>query len=217
MIDTSLNELPNAQANARVSNWKEIISARGERYAKLNISDFDRGDDQYSAARNLACQQVGEYCNDLLSRPGNDARNLVFVGPSGTGKDFLMFCALRRIVFCKGLLAAWSDGQRLFSDLRSSIAEDLPERELIRPLIERDLLAISDPIPPAGTLSDYQRNILFLLLDERYSKRRPIWMTVNARTSQELDDKMGVPLVDRMLHDAVVIKCYWPSYRRLAA
>ena len=77
-----------------------------------------------------------------------------------------------------------------------------------------DVLTISNPVPPNGSLKEHQRNVLYRLIDERYSHYRPIWLTVNAASPRELDERMGTQLVDRILHDAVAVNCYWPSYRR---
>lgn len=162
--------------------------------------------------RAQARSQVAEFCS-YMDR-GDWSRNLIFAGPSGSGKDHLMFYALRYAVMRCGVLASWVDGQGLFSELRDGITEKRTERDVLRDHVRADVLAISDPIPPVGQLSDHQRNALYRLIDERYSHCKPIWMTVNAANADELDQRMGVQLVDRILHDAVAVNCFWPSFRR---
>jgi len=198
----------------RALRWRRIVDSRGARYALCQLSEFHFGNDEHSVQRAAACKQVAEFCQQLeVSR---EKRNLIFAGPPGTGKDHLMFYALRFAVMRCGTRAAWIDGQRLFSDLRDGITEGKAERETLGELIRADVLAISDPVPPNASLTDHQRNMLFRLIDDRYSHYRPTWMTVNAANPQELDQRMGVSLVDRLLHDAVAVNCYWPSYRRVS-
>lgn len=209
MIETEISE---AEQSDRVSRWKRIVSERGKRYERCQLNEFETGDDNFRKARHDALGQVAAFCTMLEG--GDSKKNLIFAGPSGSGKDHLMFYVLRFAVMKCGVRASWVDGQRLFSELRDGITKNQTEREILSEHIKSDVLAISDPVPPSGQLSDHQRNTLYRLIDERYSHCRPIWMTVNAANAKELDERMGVQLVDRLLHDAVAVNCYWPSYRR---
>lgn len=198
---------------SQASVWKRIITARGKRYAVCKLSEFDIGSDQHQLARSRAIEQIASFCSELEAN--NASQNLILAGPSGSGKDHLMFYALRFAVMRGGVKASWVDGQRLFSELRDGITDGRTEREILTDYLRADVLAISDPVPPNGSLGDHQRNVLYRLIDERYSHCRPIWMTVNASSPAELDSRMGVQLVDRLLHDAVAVNCFWPSYRRV--
>ena len=206
-------EVPESELRERSRGWKRIIDERGKRYAVCQLNEFDIGEDEFRNARHQACCQISDFCTSLES--GRCSKNLLIAGPSGTGKDHLMFYVLRFAVMRCGVKASWVDGQRLFSELRDGMTESRTEKEIMREHVRADVLAISDPVPPVGQLSDHQRNSLYRLIDERYSHCRPIWMTVNAANAKELDERMGVQLVDRLLHDSVAVNCYWPSYRRV--
>lgn len=189
-----------------------IVGSRGKRYELCQLKEFDVGNDEHTKAKQDAVCKVQSFCEQL--EQGNCKRNLIFAGPSGSGKDHLMFYTLRYAVMKCGIKANWTDGLAFFGSLRDAMSSQTSEYEVMKDLFRPDVLAISDPVPPIGQLSDYQRNMLYRLIDERYSHCKPIWITVNAANAQELDDRMGVQLVDRLLHDAVAINCYWPSYRR---
>jgi DNA replication protein DnaC len=77
-----------------------------------------------------------------------------------------------------------------------------------------NVLAISDPTPPLGELSDYQRSMLFRVVDRRYRDLRPTWVTINAADSAEAERKIAPNIIDRLAHGALVLRCNWPSYRR---
>jgi DNA replication protein DnaC len=188
------------------------VSDRGKRYELCQLSEFLIGNDEYSASRKQAVDKVKDFCEQLET--GNVKRNLIFAGPSGSGKDHLMFYALRYAVMKCGVKANWTDGLAFFSRLRDAISTNTSEYDVMKEMYRPEILAISDPVPPIGQLSDHQRNMLYRLIDERYSHCKPIWITVNAANPRELDERMGVQLVDRLLHDAVAVNCYWPSHRR---
>lgn len=197
----------------QAKRWNRIVAERGKRYAVCQLSDFEIGSDAHRGDRQKAIEQIAAFCESIET--GNASRNLILAGPSGSGKDHLMFYALRFAVMRGGVNASWVDGQRLFSELRDGITDSRTEREILADYLRADVLAISDPVPPNGSLGEHQRNVFYRLIDERYSHYRPIWMTVNAASPKELDQRMGVQLVDRLLHDAVAVNCYWPSYRRV--
>lgn len=192
--------------------WLKIVSRRGKRYELCQLSEFDVGNDQHTTAKREAVKKITKFCEDI--EKGNGQRNLILAGPSGSGKDHLMFYALRYAVMKCGVDVSWVDGLAFFSSLRDAIANQTSEYDVMKEHYRPQILAISDPVPPIGQLSDYQRNMLYRLIDERYSHCKPIWITVNAANAKELDERMGVQLVDRLLHDAVAVNCYWPSYRR---
>ena len=194
------------------SRWLRIVAERGKRYELCQLCEFETGNDEFTKAKEDAIQKVTQFCTELDE--GNVRRNLIFAGPSGSGKDQLMFYALRYAVMKCGINAAWTDGLAFFGKLRDAMSTQTAEYEVMKELYRPQILAISDPVPPIGQLSDYQRNMLYRLIDERYAHCNPIWITVNAANAQELDDRMGVQLVDRLLHDAVAVNCFWPSYRR---
>lgn len=193
--------------------WLRIVGDRGKRYELCQLSEFVVGHDEYSEQRQVAVDKVSWFCDQLDA--GNTKNNLIFAGPSGSGKDHLMFYALRYAVMKCGIKANWTDGLAFFSRLRDAISTSTAEYEVMKEMYRPDILAISDPVPPIGQLSDHQRNMLYRLIDDRYSHCKPTWITVNAANPKELDDRMGVQLVDRLLHDAVAVNCYWPSYRRV--
>jgi hypothetical protein len=56
--------------------------------------------------------------------------------------------------------------------------------------------------------------MLFRILDGRYNHLRPTWVSVNVSNRNELDERMGVTLAERLVDGALTIFCNWPSYRK---
>ena len=65
------------------------------------------------------------------------------------------------------------------------------ESELIRYLTRPEILILSDPLPPAGKLTEFQTNVLFRAIDYPYSRCQPTWVTLNCSGSKEADERMG--------------------------
>lgn len=141
--------------------------------------------------------------------------NLVFYGPVGTGKDFLL-ASMLRVAVSAGVSVALTRGIDLaaqFRDAMHSNAED-GHQAIVYRYSEPRILAISDILPTAGALSPFQTDSLFSIVDRRYEAMRPVWVTMNASSRAEAIERMGAQLNDRLRDGAVIIACEWASYRK---
>lgn len=91
------------------------------------------------------------------------------------------------------------------------------EQDVITQLVAPDLLYISDPLPPTGTLSEFQMSSMFRILDARYSHKKATVVTINVADGNEMDLRMGVQNGDRLRDGALAIKCNWQSFRKAMA
>lgn len=146
---------------------------------------------------------------DFLDR----AENLVFIGPTGTGKTGLASALLLRALQV-GRRGLFIKAQELFDDMYRSLA-DHSSRKLIDRLMKIDLLVIDE----MGylNLQPEQSNIFFKLMEERYGKRSTI-----LTTNLNYDDwytflghkEMVAALLDRLRHRCTTIRIDGPSLRR---
>ena len=140
------------------------------------------------------------------------SRNVILIGPKGTGKDHLLV-ALSRAVFQEvGVATRWRNGVDLMDEFHRH-ALDPDSRPRRDPNIDADILYVSDPIPPSGALSESKQTQLFQLVDGRYRAMRPTWATMNVFDGAEAEQRMGAQTVDRLRHGALVLFCRWESYR----
>jgi DNA replication protein DnaC len=139
--------------------------------------------------------------------------NLILYGPPGTGKDHLLV-ALLRVAIMADLSAEWINGQDLFGEFRDRIDTDLSEERAVRKFCRADVLAISDPLPPRGSVSDYGATMLYRVIDRRYRGLRATWTTVNVADAAEAARELTGPIFDRLADNCVAVFCNWPSYRR---
>ena len=137
---------------------------------------------------------------------------LVFLGSVGTGKDHLLAAML--YAACRaGFRCRWMNAQEFYGDIRDRIDSGASEDARFKALSLPDVLAISDPCPPAGGPTAWNLTQLYRLLDRRYRNMRSTWVTINARDEAEADEKLSAPVWDRLRENALILKCFWPSYR----
>lgn len=196
-------------ASERVRTLKGCV---GDRYRECSLDTFRLSDDKDS--RNKQTQIVAQMSDLIDNMPAAIERgaSLFIFGPVGSGKDHLLTAAMIRAVRC-GYTVKWFNGMDLYGSFRDSMDEDKSESSQLRPLIAADVLALSDPIPPVGEVTPYQRSMLFRVIDRRYRDRKPTWVTANVATRAEADARFGAQLVDRITDGALRLQCNWPSHR----
>ncbi|MHB1038418.1 MAG: ATP-binding protein [Pirellulales bacterium] len=205
------------QEQARRRNaWESLARKLGSRYAGCSLDGFHISEDPTIAARQTAVLAALRDYAGHLERRVDDGRGLILFGPSGTGKDHLLAALAREAVLGFGLEVMWRNGLDIWSDLRDSIGSDhaTSERTLRDRLARPQVLWISDPLPPAGPLTDFQKQFLFRLVDVRYRDCKPHWVSLNVAGAEEASDRLGANIVDRLRDDALALHANWPSYRK---
>jgi DNA replication protein DnaC len=182
--------------------WKSI----GRRYERCTLDTFRAT----MPAQAAVLEQLRGYAASIRQRVA-DGTNVILVGPSGAGKDHLL-AGLVHVALAEGLSVRWTTGSQLWLHMRDAIQGGC-ERQAIDELVRPDVLVLSDPIPPHAEPSNYERSILYAIVDRRYSHMRPIWMSANVSSRQQADERLGHAVADRLRHGALVLGCWWPSYR----
>ncbi len=188
--------------------WTLISERLGNRYAGCRLSNFACCDDEKKRIVGL----VRDYLADFPGR-FRSGQSVLFFGPPGTGKDHLMAAMLHEAVM-RGATVKWSDGCTMFGEFRDAMRGTETEGVLLSRLTRPHFLAISDPVPPYGGLTDYQSAMFFRIVDRRYRDKLPTWITINAKDRKEADRLIGASIVDRLGHDALSLPMMWPSYRQ---
>lgn len=172
---------------------------------------FDSFDAETDAQRRVV-QVLREFAANVSDRI-ETGEGLLLFGPKGTGKDHLAICCLREAAKA-GYTTFAEDGQSLFQIFRDAIQSEASEKDRIAVYTKPDVLLISDPIPVGASASDYQRTILWRIIDRRYRDLKPTWVTMNVTDPKEAEAKLGGQIVDRLRDGATAVRCEWPSYRK---
>jgi DNA replication protein DnaC len=146
------------------------------------------------------------------------SHGLVLFGPVGTGKDHLAVAAIdfRVIQSNYSSTATFLNGREFVGEVRYRISEDSSESSLIDRYKSQDILLISDPLPPIGDLTQHQADMLYRVVEARYSAGKTTCCTLNVADDAEADRRLGAATWDRLCHGAWKIHCRWASHRRPA-
>ena len=200
------------QEQAVAERLTRLKTQIGPRYANCSLDNFElSADASIRRKQESVLTKVRSYSDDIRART-RDGVGLGLIGPVGVGKDFLQSALMLEAIRC-GPRVEWRDGMALAREFRSVIDGDESEAQTISRLTGCDILAISDPVPPSGSLSAFLKEKLFAVVDERYRNRRPTWWTLNAKDRAEAEERLSIQVVDRLADGALCIVCDWPSYR----
>jgi chromosomal replication initiation ATPase DnaA len=132
---------------------------------------------------------------------------LVILGSTGVGKTWQACAAYRAVTHDRGLEGLAITATDLF--LRS--LPSAPDRIPLRAYERVDVLLLDDL---TGDLSDWERKILFQLVDARSAGNRLTIITSNLRR-EEVKERLGDRLASRMSHRLRLISIEGPDRRTL--
>ena len=164
---------------------------------------------KFEAAPDLDTRLIKELSNGHYIK---QARNVIFLGRSGTGKTHLA-TALAMEACRQGVRTRFVTGCAFANELIEARAEKFLARTIKR-YAGYGLLIIDElgyvPFSKEGA------ELLFQVLAERH-ERRPVIITTNLGfgdwTQIFGDATLTAALLDRVTHKAYVINCTWESYR----
>jgi DNA replication protein DnaC len=192
----------------RAQRLLAFLTSRGKRYEGCTLDNFEtRTADQARVVEALRRYAAA------MPREVAAGRGVILFGGVGGGKDHCLVGLARVGIIDHGLSVEWRNGMELFSDLRRAIHDEVPEGRIVADLARPDVLILSDPLPPSGAVTEYQAAMLFRIVESRYNGMRPMWVSLNVKSSDEADRRLGAQTVDRLRHDALALYCGWESYR----
>jgi DNA replication protein DnaC len=155
--------------------------------------------------------------------PGSDeGRGLLLIGPCGSGKTHLAVAALVEIINAgKPGHLLFSNFQDLIQEIQASFdSDEVPSKsELLRPLLEADLLVLDELGSQKPTT--FVQDILYYVINTRYNSERTTIFTTNYTDTpadgkdENLAQRIGTRLRSRLYEMATLVPFTGASdYRR---
>ena len=199
-----------AEAEARLAAWQKRIGQSGipERFHDRSLDNFIATTDPQRKA--LAFAQVYAEEFDQVLAAG---RSALFVGKPGTGKTHLAAAIGLQIMRKQSRAVLFTTVMRAVRRVKDSWHRDSIETEsqAVSALVFPDLLILDEVGVQFG--SEFEKNIIFDVLNERYEKRRPTILLSNLAVA-DVTAYLGERVLDRIREDGGArIVFDWESYR----
>ena len=193
------------------------MQSRGVRYESARLDNFELyGDEMQRAMQQQVLDAIGGYAKDMAEQiqAGNA---IIAYGPPGTGKDHLLMALAHVAIEQHGFSVGFANVMDWFGDVRSTFGGNGDEADVVGRLKQPDILILSDPVPPEGDLTPFQKSTLYRVIDARYSARKSTWTTINVESPGEAEDRVGLQVIDRLADGGLSLHFNWPSNRRRPA
>jgi len=148
-------------------------------FENFNLSVF-AGEDDVSVKQYAMMEKIYSYCVKYAeSFSTNKSKNLIFMGPTGTGKTFLSNCIAGRVLKNRHSVMAISS-YALVETLKNASFNGTGE---LKRFCDVELLVI-DELGMEQMLNNVTVEMLFMVINERYRKGYPIIVNTNLTPSQ---------------------------------
>lgn len=193
---------------ARENAWQRIIGAN-VRYTDCRLDNFEVANDKQRVVVDALHEYAARAHENL-----NAGRGVILFGSVGTGKDHLMIGLLREVIFRVDPVphVRWMNGEHIRA---AQYGDNLHAHPFERLDDDRQrVLMLSDPFLHGTPLAYASGERLFFLADCFNRQRRPVWMTCNCASREDLNMHIGAPTAERLTEGALTLFCHWPSYRQ---
>lgn len=189
--------------------WQKRLGESGipERFHTRTLESYNARSEGQKRALDFATSYAAEF-----SRSGISGRSAIFCGKPGTGKTHLAAGIGLKVMAGNGLVL-FTTVQRMVRRVKDAWRKDATESEsdVIRLLVEPDLLILDEIGVQFGT--EFEKNLMFDILNERYEKRRPTLLLSNLMPA-DVKLFLGERVYDRLREDGgVCVPFDWESHR----
>lgn len=195
---------------ARLLAFQTRIGQSGipDRFRDRTLAVFESKTDDQRQALMFARRYADDFERVLAT-----GRSAIFVGRPGTGKTHLA-SGIGIAVMERGHTVLFTTVMRAIRRVKDTWVRESRETEsqAVAALVAPDLLILDEVGVQFG--SEFEKNLLFDVLNERYERRRPTLMLSNIQP-EDLVNFLGERVIDRLREDGgKIIPFTWESHRK---
>jgi DNA replication protein DnaC len=201
---------------ASVRRGRQAAAEIPERYRECSFEDFRP---ILNNTTLINARKVAQDFAEAFPFVDNES-GLLFMGNSGVGKTHLAIAILNYVTQEKGLTGRYVDFSDLLLRIQSTFKSDSPDskEDLIAPYVDVELLVLDEL--GATKPTDFTRDMLYSLLNQRYNRRRITVATTNyfdeppKGEREKLEDRIGYRLRSRLHEMCRTVLIEAQDYRR---
>lgn len=168
-----------------------LMAAAGipERYRNCTLDNFQPGRFPQLSEALAACRS---YVESFRTPEGRFRQSgLLLIGPAGVGKTHLAVAVLKTLIQTYGIRGRFVELNALVQEVQATFGSGSPlsQQEVLAPLEEADLLVLDEL--GSRSPSPWMRDLLYLIINSRYSRQRPTLFTTNYRFDDGPDPSDG--------------------------
>lgn len=196
-------------ASRRNAVWQHKLGEANipDRFKDRTLASYKATGDGQRRALTFAKAYADQFDSVITS-----GRSAIFCGKPGTGKTHLSI-GIALAVMGTGKSALFTTVQRMVRRMKETFRKDSDdsERDVLNMLTYPDLLIIDEIGIQFG--SEFEKNLMFDILNERYENRKPTLLLSNL-TASEVKVFLGERIYDRLKEDGgQCVSFDWASHR----
>lgn len=194
-----------------VSLWADRVEAAGvpQRFRTRTLESFEVTNPLQQVALDFSRDYAHGFA--AVRRTG---RSAIFLGKPGTGKTHLAAGIAQHVMRVHDASVLFVTAARMVRMVKDTWTRGASrsESEVVASMVFPDLLVIEEVGVQQGT--EFERNVLFDVLNERYEQRKPSLLLGNCTLDELSSRYVGERVVDRLREDGgVVVPFNWESLR----
>lgn len=182
----------------------------------LRFQNKSFGDYQVTCQEQGRAKKIAQRFVKTFSDRQRDGSCIQLLGGPGTGKSLLSLIIYQELARA-GYSVQYEPSTQFLKILQEKRFESSAAFEKLMEHYRKIDCLILDEVTEAltrdGAPSEYERNLLFSLIDARYQEKR-CTLVISNRNKHELITRLGKPLTDRLSENGIMLIFNWQSYRQ---
>lgn len=199
------------QEKMRGANRDKRLQQVPRLFRGKSFADFEAPTSEKRAVKRIA-EQFTETFTERLQ----EGTSLLMHGKPGTGKTFLSLLIYQALVH-QDTNVEYQSSLNFLRDTQERKFESFSAFQNVLNHYRQLPLLILDEVTEgsgkSGSLADWERSILFAIIDARYQEKHCTIVITN-RSKEAFTERLGVPVADRLLEQGILLGFSWESYRQ---